>query len=116
MANDDDRREMWDSFRDLVNMTPAELEKWLATDESKSAGQHRGDGESTGHASGRAIVEILRKKKGDLSDGDYAHMRKVNGYVRRHLAQRPSGDVRDTRWRHSLMNWGHDPLASGSGR
>ncbi|MER5294490.1 DNA-binding protein, partial [Streptomyces pharetrae] len=25
-------------------------------------------------------------------------------------AQRPSGDVRDTRWRHSLMNWGHDPL------
>jgi hypothetical protein len=38
-------------------------------------------------------------------------MRKVVGYVRRHLAQRPPGDVRDTRWRHSLMNWGHDPLA-----
>lgn len=38
-------------------------------------------------------------------------MRKVVGYVRRHLAQRPSGDVEDTRWRYSLMNWGHDPLA-----
>jgi hypothetical protein len=30
--------------------------------------------------------------------------------VHRHLAQRPSGDVRETRWRYSLMNWGHDPL------
>ena len=23
--------------------------------------------------------------------------------------QRPEGDIRDTPWRHSLMNWGHDP-------
>ena len=38
-------------------------------------------------------------------------MRKVVGYVHRHLAQRPGGDVRHTRWRWSLMNWGHDPLA-----
>jgi hypothetical protein len=28
----------------------------------------------------------------------------------RHSAQRPSGDVKDTRWRYSLKNWGHDPL------
>jgi hypothetical protein len=37
-------------------------------------------------------------------------MRKVIGYVHRHMAQRPHGDVADTRWRKSLMNWGHDPL------
>jgi hypothetical protein len=36
-------------------------------------------------------------------------MRKVNGYVKRHLAQRPQGDIADTAWRYSLMNWGHDP-------
>ena len=46
----------------------------------------------------------------DLSDGDYQHMRKVVGYVRRHMAQRPPANVRDTKWRWSLMNWGHDPL------
>ncbi|MCM3265007.1 DUF3140 domain-containing protein [Streptomyces thermoviolaceus] len=91
-------------------MKPAALEKWLETDESRSAGQHKDGGESTGHASGRRIVEILRTKKSDLSDDDYQHMRKVVGYIRRHLAQQPSGDVRDTRWRYSLMNWGHDPL------
>lgn len=107
----DERKETWDEFRELVNMKPAELEKWLASEQSQNAGQRKDGGESTGHASGRRIVDILRAKKGDLSDGDYQHMREVIGYVRRHLAQRPSGDVRDTRWRHSLMNWGHDPLA-----
>jgi hypothetical protein len=30
--------------------------------------------------------------------------------VRRHTAQRPEGDVKRTRWRFSLMNWGYDPL------
>ena len=42
---------------------------------------------------------------------DAAHMRTVVGYIHRHLAQRPSGDVTDSRWRSSLMNWGHDPEA-----
>jgi len=37
-------------------------------------------------------------------------MRKVTGYVSRHLAQRPSGDISETPWRYSLMNWGHDQL------
>ncbi|MCX2923229.1 DUF3140 domain-containing protein [Streptomyces sp. NEAU-W12] len=107
----DEREKTWDAFRELVNMKPAELEKWLASEQSRNAGQDKGGGESTGHASGRRIVDVLRAKKGDLSDDDYQHMRKVVGYVRRHLAQRPPGDVQDTRWRHSLMNWGHDPLA-----
>lgn len=95
-------------------MTAGELEKWLGTEESQSVGQKDGDGESTGHASGRRIVELLRTKKGDLDDDDLAHMRKVHGYVARHLAQRPSGeDAETSRWRYSLMNWGHDPLKKG---
>ncbi|MEU7566886.1 DUF3140 domain-containing protein [Streptomyces fradiae] len=107
---DEEREETWKAFRDLVNMTPAEMDEWLTSEQSRSAGQHKDGGESTGHASGRRILAVLRAKKADLSDDDYQHMRKVVGYVRRHLAQRPSGDVQDTRWRHSLMNWGHDPL------
>ncbi|MEU6281377.1 DUF3140 domain-containing protein [Streptomyces sp. NPDC047028] len=104
-----DREDVLDAFHDAVNMAPAELEKWLETDESQSAGQ-RDDGESVGHASGRRIVELLRTKKADLGDDDIAHMRKVVGYVHRHLEQRPGRDVTGTPWRHSLMNWGHDPL------
>ncbi|GGC83506.1 hypothetical protein GCM10011512_07840 [Tersicoccus solisilvae] len=65
---------------------------------------------STGHESGRHIVTILHTKKADLTDGDWQHMAKVVGYVKRHSAQRPDGDVEHTRWRYSLMNWGNDPL------
>ena len=99
--------EVWDDWKDAVNMTASELERWLETDESKAVGQ--GSGESTGHRSGRRIVKILRTNKGDLTDDDAAHMRKVVGYVHRHLAQRPSGDVSESAWAYSLKNWGHDP-------
>ena len=92
-------------------MTAKELDAWLDTDESTQVGQKTGSSESTGHRSGRRIVDILGTKKADLGADDYAHMRKTVGYVKRHLAQRPSGDVTDTRWRYSLMNWGHDPSA-----
>ena len=107
MADDDDASRT--EFNDIVNMTASELEKWLDSDESKEVGQKSGNGESTGHASGRRIIELLRTKKDDLSEDDYAHMRKVVGYAKRHLAQKPSGDVEHTKWRYSLMNWGHDP-------
>ena len=92
-------------------MSPAELHDWLATSESRSVGWKGKDGkarESVGHASGRRIVVILRKKNNDLTASDYEHMRKVVGYVRRHSAQRPDNVV-TSRWRYSLMNWGHDP-------
>ncbi|QQN75612.1 DUF3140 domain-containing protein [Croceicoccus sp. YJ47] len=90
-------------------MQPKELEEWLDTDESKSVGDSDG-GESTGHRSGRRIVEIKRRNVDELTDADYDHMQKVIGYIHRHLEQRPDGDVEDTNWRYSLMNWGHDPL------
>ena len=97
-------------FDAAVNMAPAEIEQWLKTDESKKVGFKKGGkGESVGHASGRRIVAILRTRKSELDDADYAHMRKVVGYVRRRFAQRPENIV-TSRWRYSLMNWGHDPL------
>lgn len=110
MSGPSDAGDVHADFAEAVNMTPKELEDWLDTDESKAAGQHDGGGESTGHASGRRIVGLLRKSTSSLTASDEEHMQKVVGYVHRHLAQRPDGDVTDTRWRHSLMNWGHDPL------
>jgi hypothetical protein len=106
----DAHADVYAEFREAVNMTAGELEKWLATDESNAVGQKSGGGESVGHDSGRKIVTLLHTKKADLTDADAAHMRKVVGYVHRHLAQRPDGDATATKWRHSLMNWGHDPL------
>jgi hypothetical protein len=105
----DDLDEVFRSFKELVNMTAHQIEKWLDTNESREVGQKKEGGESVGHQSGRHIITILGKKKAELTDADYAHMRKVNGYVKRHLAQRPH-EVEHSHWRYSLMNWGHDPL------
>src|SRR5215217_5641099 len=84
-------------FDEAVNMSREELEEWLETDESK------------GHESGRKIVEILGKDESDYTEEDIDHMRRVVSYVHRHQAQGPEGDIEDSNWRYSLMNWGHDP-------
>ncbi len=85
-----DREKVWKEFRSAVNMAPADIEAWLETENSRKVGfKAGGASESVGHASGRRIVGLLRKKKSDLSDDDYRHMRKVVGYVHRHRAQRP---------------------------
>lgn len=99
-----------EEFNEAVNMSRKELEEWLETNESKSVGQKDDGGESKGHESGRRIVEILQKNEGDYADDDVDHMRRVVSYVHRHQAQEPEGEVEDSRWRYSLMNWGHDPL------
>ena len=106
--------EVWDAFTTTVNMTPKQLEQWLASDESKAVGQRDGGGESTGHERGRRIVQLLQTKKSELSEDDAAHMKKVVGYVARHTAQRPDkseDELTHSRWTASLKNWGHDPLS-----
>ena len=104
-----DDAEVRQEFDRAVNMTVSELERGLETDESRRVGFRRdGAAESVGHASGRHIVNILAKQESELTDADLAHMRKVVGYVHRHKAQRPE-NVYTSRWRYSLMNWGHDP-------
>lgn len=102
------------AFHKYVNMDADEIREWLKTSESKEVGfVRRGDTESVGRQSAKKIIRILEH---GASDGNAAHMRKVVGYCKRHLAQRPHGGdekIRHSRWRYSLMNWGHDPLGLG---
>jgi hypothetical protein len=110
MAAPPDPKAIAAAFARAVNMDAAELEEWLETPQSRGVGLRRdGAAESIGHASGRRIVAILRTPEPDWSDEDYAHMRKVVGFVARHRAQEPANPL-TSRWRHSLMNWGCDPL------
>ena len=111
--SDKDKSKIYNEFKDLVNMAPKELEEWLETDESKSVGQTReGASESIGHQSGKRIIDIKHTKKDDLLQSDYDHMQKVVSYISRHKAQGPQhkSDIKNSDWRYSLMNWGHDPL------
>ncbi|KAK4047214.1 hypothetical protein OIO90_006277 [Microbotryomycetes sp. JL221] len=106
-------------FNEYVNMTAEELQDWLETDESKGAGWN-GDssGETTGHQSGRKIVEILKKNPDKdpekYDQDDLAHMRKVAAYCSRHLKQeahlaenKTQDELEQTKSWKSLMNWGH---------
>ena len=111
VSSEKSKEQIWDEWQDLVNMAPKELEEWLETEESRSVGD-TSDGESTGHKSGRRIVEIKQTKKDDLSDDDWDHMAKVVGYIKRHLSQGgPEEEAKTSAWRYSLKNWGHDPFA-----
>lgn len=94
-----------------VNCTAEQIEEWHTTAESGSVGTRRpGDEWSVGQLAGRRTVELLETPPEAWTPDDWAHVRRVAGFVRRHRAQWPRGDVRAARWRHSLRNWGHDPL------
>ena len=61
-----DRDKVYREFAGAVNMAPAEIEAWLKTAESRKVGYKGADGkakESVGHASGRRIVAILRRRR-----------------------------------------------------
>ena len=110
----DDDKKIVSEFKQAVNMTPQQLEKWLDSEESKKVGFKENDkDESVGHKSGKLILEISGKKQSDYTEDDLKHIHKVVGYIKRHSAQRPEGDITETNWRYSLMNWGHDPKVQG---
>ena len=93
-------------------MSPHQLKQWLETDDSQSVGWKKEGDESVGHHMGKIIVELL-EKKANYTEEDLQHMQKVTGYVHRHMAQKPEKEeIASSRWRYSLMNWGHDPLKS----
>ena len=83
-----DQNEVVQEFNELVNMTASELEKWLKSGDSRSAGWPKkkdgDDGESVGHDSGRQITEILKsnpsKNPSKYTEEQIKHMRKVVSY------------------------------------
>jgi hypothetical protein len=115
---DEERDAPRNEFEKLVNMTPSALRHWLESDESQSVGMtpsgekvtQPNQSESVGHHVGERIIEIRQQKSSLMNDEDYRDMRKVVGYIHRHRKQRPAGNIEESRWRKSLMNWGHDPL------
>ena len=85
---------------------------WLGTAESRSVDKSECGGETTGHKSGQAIVALRHKTWAELTEADDAQMKRVVSYMHSHPAQRSDGDVTETRWRYSLMNWGTIPSSA----
>ena len=67
-------------------------------------------GSRSRYRSEQVRVGSLGKDRPDHNGNYIDHVRRLVSYVHRHQAQRPEGDVEDSNWRYSLLNWGHDPL------
>ncbi|WP_018655307.1 DUF3140 domain-containing protein [Actinomadura flavalba] len=101
--------ELWDEFHRAVNMSSEELRPWLLTDASGTDGMPA-EPDLGVPEMGRHVVRILRKRKVDLTEDDLDAMRQVVDRVNDLLAHPPGTGASNEKWRHSLMDLGHDPL------
>ncbi|MEU5877113.1 DUF3140 domain-containing protein [Spirillospora sp. NPDC047279] len=85
---------LWEEFHQIVNMTSDELRACLLTDDAPAE-----DG------LGLQVMEVLLKRKADLTDADTETMRQVVYFVEDRLDEEPQDDG----WRRTLMSVGHDP-------
>lgn len=97
----------WDSFHQVVNMNSEELRAWLLTDASGEAVSAEPDLELP--ELGRRVVDLLRKRKVDLTERDADLMEQVVDFVLTQEAEGPP-EAQSDEWRRSLMTVGHDPM------
>ena len=100
--------ELWDEFHRLVNMTSADLRAWLATAEAGEATE--GYPDQAGGERSRTVLEVMGKRRTDLTEDDVETMRTVVETIRAERGEEPEPTAGDERWRHRLMAIGHDPL------
>jgi hypothetical protein len=101
---------LWDEFHLLVTMSPEELRRWLladaAGDEAFPARRDQGISPE-----GTEVLRVLDRRKHDLTGEDLAVMRRTVDRILDLLSVRAAlGGSGDERWRHDLMDLGHDPF------
>jgi Protein of unknown function (DUF3140) len=99
----------WDSFHQVINMTSEELRAWLLSGASDDAALP-GEPDLGLPDLGRQVVELLRKRKVELTQRDADVMEQVVDFVLTQEAEGPDDMVPDEEWRRSLMTVGHDPM------
>ena len=108
MANDIVSDELWEEFHQVVNMTSRELSEWLRVRSASEEAEL--PPEQAGTATGQHVVNILGKRRTDLTDKDIAVMKGVVGKVREQRREDLEPTAGQAAWRHKLMTIGHDPL------
>jgi hypothetical protein len=100
--------ELWDEFHRVVNMTSRELREWLAVRDAGEAAEVPPD--QAGSETGQQVLQILGKRRTDLTDADVAVMEKVVTKVHEQRRDDLEPTAGQAAWRHKLMTLGHDPL------
>ena len=98
------KEQIWEEWMELMNMAPAELDHWLGFEESRSVGDDR-------RRVDRAPVRMTDRRVGPQEGGgpvsyDRVPLRRVVGYIKRHVAQGgPAGGRPGT----PVALFGHEP-------
>lgn len=99
---------LWENFHTVVNMTSRELRDWLAT---QGAGEETEEvPDRAGPHLGHRVLEILGKRRADLTPDDVEVMQKVVDKVLSQRREDLEPTAGEAAWRRRLMNIGHDPL------
>ncbi len=99
---------LWENFHRVVNMTSRELRDWLAVEGAGETSEALPD--QAGSALGRRVLDILGKRRGDLTDDDARVMQSVVDRVTARRGDELDATVADDHERRRLMDIGHDPL------
>ncbi|HWG00994.1 MAG TPA: DUF3140 domain-containing protein [Trebonia sp.] len=100
---------VWDSFHQVVNMTSEELRAWLLAEDSGEEPSRPAAGSGLPEL-GLKVVDILHKRKVDLTAADADVMAQVTDFVTEQENDPPPDGAGNDEWRWSLMTVGHDPL------
>jgi hypothetical protein len=103
---------LWEEFHRVVNMSSRELSEWLRTRSAAEDTEELPD--QAGTPTGRHVLDILQKRRGDLTADDERIMRKVVDTIHAQRRDDLEPTAGQENWRHRLMSLGHDPLKGGS--
>ena len=119
-------KEIWKTWRQLVNMTEKELKSFYDSEDGKDAGMKQGEADKAGIDSGRESARMLMKMipvgktfedaTKNWTPTMWMWCRKQNSFnsrmrgMRKRIIGNPfEKDGEMTRWLKSLLIWGHDP-------
>ena len=107
--------QVWEDFHALVNMSSPELRDWLVNTPD-GVDTYAPEPEVDVHALGLRVLQLLDKRRTDLTESDVDLMIEVIDLIRSRLANPPEDDVNNEPWRDTLLTLGHDPTRPDSPR
>jgi len=120
--SDKEKREIYDKWHKLINMSQDALDKWAEDERRLLASINRSEAkDSGGIQSGYDSFHRIKRRKSkpfeDWSADDFDNASQENGFNSRMLGNEPGEPIEDSgmsKWEISLRNWGHDPSLKSS--
>lgn len=120
----ENKKEVYDEWKTLVNMSASELKEFLKTEDGKEAGLTKEKADELGIGSGRESASWILKMKvvpyTEWSDTMWSWAKRQIGFIKRMSGNKGSlyqDNGNKTRKHTSLLIWGHNPEKfKGGGR